>query len=252
MKNLRLTFTFTLILVQIIGIIYSCKKSSDDNLPESEFKKLISQKWMINNTKSSSSEKYLWFEFFLDSTYIIKKADGKSISGKNNTNVETKTLILSDFGHITINTLSDKKLSFHLKLNDFSNNTEMSATSASIIDNSNQTDLLCKKWRIDKIVYKNTLGSYDSVEFPHIPAINDFLLVKSSEVIFSKYGTYFVTNEYEDSLQYINNNPWRWNNNSETEIYIDEYTIFSITELSDTLFRMKYIDNKADYWLRPK
>jgi len=207
MKNFKIILS---ILITTILFVNSCKKSSDDSKPAiSDFKNSIAKKWIIQNKKSTLSAEYLWFEFTLDNKYIIEKADHTFLSGSYTISNDSKTITLIDYGVMTINTLSDSEFAFTIILNNSTTGTTLTSTPATIISTSSKTALLCRNWNLDKFVDKDTTMTFPSSD-----------LIKL-EVVFSKYGTYFVRAEYHgggtNTIEYINN-IWKWKDASETYI----------------------------------
>jgi hypothetical protein len=242
MKNFKVFLN--LFLITAILIVNSCKKSDDSKSAVTDTKKSISKKWIIENRKSTLSSDYIWFEFNLDDIYIIGKTDGTILSGSYTISDDTKSIRLTNYGVMTINTLSDTEFAFSLKLNNSTDSITLSATPAQVIASSSKTDMFCRNWNLDKTTDSDTTILYPNTESTKL------------EVIFSNYGTYFVTNVYKDSTTEYLNRQWKWKDQSETIICYGDLTCnctgdneVTIVELTNTLLKMN--EDGELYFLSP-
>jgi len=192
-----------LCLIFAITAIAGCSSNENDTI-ETPVSTTINAKWMVSNPTE-----YISFEFNDSGNYIITKntADAKTTTATNETRtiffgtyifIDDNTLELSDIGTITIDNMDENTISFTLKLN---NNTDtetfIEANRVEEITNSTNTELLCKTWQLISIDGQNVLGTNDGLT-----------------VLFSRAGTYFVTN----------NNPveegglaeWNWTDSTQT------------------------------------
>jgi hypothetical protein len=243
MKNIKIFLN--LFLITTVLIVNSCKKADDNNSLVNDVKKSISKKWIIENVKSTLSSDYKWFEFNLDNTYLIGRTDGTFLSGSYTISDDAKSITLINYGVMTINSLSDTAFAFTLVLNNSTDSITLSANPAPVIASSSKTDLFCRNWKIDK-TYEYEKDT--TILYPNA-------VITKFEVIFSKYGTYFVTDVYEGTTEYMNLQ-WKWKDQSETVICYGDLTCncngdneVSIVELTNTLLKM---DEGGDlYFLSP-
>jgi len=174
-------------------------------------KNSMSKKWIIQNTKSTQSADYLWFEFTLDNKYIILKGDSTFLSGNYTVSDDAKTITLINYGVMIINTLADSAFAFTITLSNSSTGVSLTSIVAPILSTSAKTLLLCRNWKIDKVVDADTTMTFPSTETLKI------------EVVFSKYGTFFVTDVYTDGTYYMNR-LWKWKDAAETTICYGDLT----------------------------
>jgi hypothetical protein len=242
MKNMKVFLN--LLLICSVLIVFSCNKSENNNSVVDAAKKSISKKWIIENLKSTLSSDYLWFEFNLDNTYIIGKADGSFLSGSYTISDDAKSIALINYGLMTINTLSDSEFAFTLVLISSTDSITLSATPAPVIATSSKTDLFCRNWKLNKISNEDTTVLFPNTETTKL------------EVVFSKYGTYFVTTGYKDgSFEYLNRQ-WKWKDQSENAICYGDLTCnctgdneVTIVELTKTFLKMD--ESGEVYFLSP-
>lgn len=193
MKNLQQI----LVAIFVLTFITACDK--DENDPKEALEKAtISAKWNVSNSSDYDS-----FEFNESGNYIVvKNTTTKSINNQivlfgTYEIIDDKSIVLSDFGTLTISELNENSISFVIKLTNISDNEiNIDATKQVEMENTIKTDLLCQSWE---------LVSFDG------EAISNFYL------LFSIAGTYLVNAEVEGE-QITNLGTWTWCNTDENKL----------------------------------
>ena len=195
-----------LCVIFAITCIAGCSSNENDTI-ETPVNTTINAKWTVNN-----STEYKSFEFNDSGNYIITKnaADAKTTTTTNEIKtiffgtyifIDDNTLELSDFGTLTIDNMDEKAIHFTLKLNNNTNTeTFIEADREEEITNSTNTELLCRTWQLISIDGQNVIGTDEELT-----------------VLFSRAGTYFVTN----NTPYVEGGlaEWNWTNNSQTILH---------------------------------
>ncbi len=183
--------------------IFSCS-NNDETTDNNSMINDISAKW-----KTVNNSTYISFEFNKDGNYIIVK----SLAAGRNTQTETinlfgeyeiineNTINLIDFGQIVFTEINNNEIQFSVKENDNEETVIFNGTKEVKINDSTNTDLLCRSWKMNKVNGEDVVGT-------------EYELT----VIFSVAGTYFVelanpSDENEGGLA-----EWTWKNTEETEL----------------------------------
>jgi len=193
MKNSKLI----LLAIFTLTIITSCKKDKND-LQTNLNKENISGKWDVNGTNDYES-----FEFNHSGNYIVvkdkktKSSNGQSIQFGTYEIIDDKTVLLSDFGNITISEINDNSISFSIQLlNDPNNEITLNASKHDEMESTPRTELMCRTWELITMDGNPVEGTeYEAT------------------VLFSEAGTYFVTWYNGD----VGLSHWKWKDASETE-----------------------------------
>ena len=192
-----------LCVIFAITCIAGCSSNENDTI-ETPVNTTINAKWTVNN-----STEYKSFEFNDSGNYIITKnaADAKKTTTTNEIKtiffgtyifIDDNTLELSDFGTLTIDNMDEKAIHFTLKLNNNTNTeTFIEADREEEITNSTNTELLCRTWQLISIDGQNVLGTDEELT-----------------VLFSRAGTYFVTNN--NPLEEGGLAEWNWTDSTQT------------------------------------
>ncbi len=237
MRNLKQI----LFVVLVLMFITACDKDKND-LKETLEKETISAKWIVDNLTDYKS-----FEFNTSGNYIVVK--NTTIKSKNDQIIlfgtyeiiDNTTIVLSDFGTLTISDVNKKSIDFTIQLSSNPDNEIIiTASKQDEIQTSTNTDLLCRTW---KVVTENG----------EPVAGTDMELT----VLFSKSGTYFVSfanpeGESEGSLA-----QWKWNNEEETQLLYsweevpnwEEEDYIEIPELTEST--LKIVEDEDIWELQP-
>lgn len=182
-------------------IVVSCNKDKNDPKETLE-KAAISAKWIV-----SGSNEYESFEFNESGNYIVvknlttKSTNDQIILFGTYEIIDNKTIVLSDFGTLTISEINENSISFSIHSSSYpDNDIVITASKQEEMENSTNTELLCRTW---KMVSVNGVDVADT----------EYEL----SVLFSKAGTYFVeyaNSEDEDAGGLAH---WKWSDNSETK-----------------------------------
>lgn len=221
MKTKSISFVWMLICASII--LCSCSKDKDKDEQNDETAD-INAKWEIADQNS----KYVSFEFNKDGNYIVVErnitgrgiaaADAKKQTATDGANQPllaslnkpaTKTtsdvithfgsytfqngqltIVLSGFGVINIISLSETEFTFTVTLTGSTQATRYSATkAANTITTSTKTELLCRTWRLVKLLGMDVTGSDSELT-----------------MLISQAGTYFC--QYADGASDLSQ--WKW------------------------------------------
>jgi hypothetical protein len=236
MKNLKQL----LVAIFVLTLITSCDK--DKNEPTEALEKAtISAKWIVNN-----SNEYKSFEFNESRNYIIvkdtttKSTNDQIIFFGTYEIIDSKTIVLSDFGTLTISEVNDNSINFSIQLtNNPNNEIIINASKQKEMDSSANTKLLCRTWKMVTINDTSVVGT-------------DMELT----ALFSAAGTYFIsyTKPDENSGGLAQ---WKWKNEAETQLLYswdevpiwDESDYVEISEL--TAKTLKVIEDGNTYVLQP-
>jgi len=237
MKNLKQI----LVAIFVLTFITACDK--DENDPKDTLEKAtISAKWNVSNSSDYDS-----FEFNKSGNYIvIKNLTTKSTNDQiilfgtyeiiNNT-----TIVLSDFGTLTISEINENSISFSIQLtSNPDNEIIINASKQEEMESTTKTELLCRTWELISINGENVAGTEDG-----------------GTVLFSKASTYLVTwSDGESGLA-----QWKWKDEAETQFYYsweevpvwEEADYVKIIELTNsTLKILEEFDDESDlYVLKP-
>ncbi|MDG1039008.1 MAG: hypothetical protein P8P15_08330 [Polaribacter sp.] len=194
MKNLKQI----LVAIFVLTLISACEK--DENDPKNEIleKATISAKWTVNNSSDYES-----FEFNESGNYIVvKKPSTKSTNDQvvffgTYEITDDKTIVLSNFGTLTITEIDENSISFSILLvSNPDSQVSIKASKAEELESSTNTDLLCQSWEL--------------VSFGG-ETMSDFY------VLFSSAGTYLVNAEV-DGEEITGLGTWTWCNTDENKL----------------------------------
>jgi len=198
MKNFKLLFTFSLFLL----VITACKKDAEEEQPPAPApinleKSTVSAKWEVEGDSD-----YQTLEFNESGTYVVvKKSADKYVDDEvilfGTYTIDGDKMILSNFGIIKVNSISEEKITFTIKLDDESEYGEtLSANKSDELPPSTNTQLLCRTWRLVTLNGDTVTGTQ-----------NEFLMV------FYKSGTYVVT--YIENEELGGLAEWKWKDSDE-------------------------------------
>lgn len=230
------------ILVAIFVLTFFVACNKDDNDPKEKLEKAtISAKWIVSN-----SDDYDSFEFNESGNYIVvKNATTKSTNDQiilfgTYEIIDNKTIMLSDFGTITISNIDGDSMSCSIKLTSNPNNEiTINASKQEEMESTARIDLLCRTWEM--------------VTVNGEPAVDAGMELT---VLFSKAGTYFVTyTNFEDETDGLAQ--WKWKNEEETQILYsweqvpvwNEEDYVEIIELTST--KLEMLEDGVTYVLQP-
>ncbi len=198
MKNLKQI----LLAFFMLTFIVACNKG-DNDLKENLEKATISAKWNVSNSSDYDS-----FEFNESGNYIVvkntttKSTNDRIILFGTYNIIDNKTVVLSDFGTLTIASIDENSISFSIKL---TSNPDIEiiiyASKQEEIESSAKTDLLCRTWEIVTENGEPVAGT-------------DMELT----ILFSKAGTYFVSFVNPENENYGGLANWKWRNVEETQL----------------------------------
>ncbi|RLD55754.1 MAG: hypothetical protein DRJ01_16205 [Bacteroidetes bacterium] len=190
-------FTKQLIVaILFITSFISCEKNEDDlNISLNE--ETISAKWIVEGSSDYES-----FEYNESGNYIIvKNTTVKSTKSQivlfgTYQIIDNKTIVLSDFGTMSISNIEENLIGFLINLDSNpANEITVNAVKQDEIANSTKTKLLCRTWELV------SFGETD---------IGDFI------ILFSDAGTYFVEGGSESGEGTLGT--WKWCNPEETKL----------------------------------
>lgn len=199
MKNIKQI----LAAVFLLAFIVACEKDNnepknDNDLTETLEITTISAKWNVSNSNDYES-----FEFNESGNYIVVK---KTATKSTNDQVvlfgtyeitDDKTIVLSDFGTLTISEINESSISFSIRLtSNPDSEIIINASKEEEIESSANTDLLCQSWE---------LVSFGGA------AMSDFY------VLFSSAGTYLVNLKVE-GVEITGLGIWTWCNTDENKL----------------------------------
>lgn len=229
MKNLNQI----LLAIFVLTIIASCDKGESD--PKKTLKKAtISAKWHVDN-----SNEYESFEFNESGNYIaIKRTTTKSTNDQailfgTYEIIDNTTIVLSDFGTLTISEVNESSISFSIRFTgDPDNEVIINASKQEEMATSTTTELLCRTWELISINGEDVEGTENE-----------------TIALFSKAGTYLVT--WPDGENDIAQ--WKWKDEAETQFLYsweedpvwEEEDYVEIIELSNST--LKILEKFEDY-----
>jgi len=227
-----------LVAIFVLTFIVACNK--DDNDPKGNLEKTtISAKWIVSNSSEYSS-----FEFNESGNYIVvKNTTTKSTNGQiflfgTYEITDNKTIVLSDFGTLTLSEIDENSIDFSIKLTSNPNNEiTINASKQEEMESTARTDLLCRTWEMVTINGEPVVGTEMELT-----------------VLFSKAGTYFVSYPDNDEGGLAQ---WKWKNEAETQLLYswDEVPVWEdadhveIPELTST--KLIVIDDEDTCLLQP-
>jgi hypothetical protein len=234
MKNIKQI----LYAIFVLTFLVSCDKDEyeTENMLE---KTTISAKWSVSN-----SSEYESFEFNESGNYIVvENTTTKSINDQiilfgTYEIIDSKTIVLSDFGTLTLSDIDENSISFSIQLtSNPDNEIIINASKQEEMESSSRTDLLCRTW---EMVTKNG----------EPVAGTDMELI----VLFSKAGTYFVSFANPEDENDGGLAQWKWKNDAETQLlyswdevpHWNEEIYVEILELSSTALE---IIEDEDIWI---
>lgn len=239
MKNLKQI----LIAIFVLTFIASCDKN--ENEPKETLEKTtISAKWIVSN-----SSEYESFEFNESGNYIVventttKSTNDQIILFGTYEIIDNKTIVLSDFGTLTISEINENSISFSIQLtSNPDNEIIIDASKKEEMESSTKTDLLCRTWEMVTVNGEPVVGTDEELT-----------------VLFSKAGTYFVSfaNPEDEDENDGGLAQWKWNNEAETQLLYsweevpvwDEEDFVEISELTSN--KLKIIEDEDTYILEP-
>lgn len=193
MKN----FKQILVAIFVLTLITACEK--DENDPKNEIleKATISAKWTVNNSSDYES-----FEFNESGNYIVvKKTSTKSTNDQvvifgTYEITDNKTILLSNFGTLTITEIDKNSMSFSILLiSNPDSQVSMNTSKEKELESSTNTDLLCRSWEI--------------VSFGGEPLPDYYLLISAA-------GTYLAKGVLEGE-EITGLGTWTWCNTGENK-----------------------------------
>lgn len=237
MRNLKMISLAILVLT----FITACNK--DENDPKETLEKsAISAKWNVDN-----SSEYESFEFNESGNYIVventttKSTDDQIVLFGTYEIIDNKTIVLSDFGTLTISGINENSISFSIQLtSNPDNEIIIHASKQEEMESSVNTKLLCRTWEMVTINDTSVVGT-------------DMELT----VLFSAAGTYFVSYTNPDDENVGGLAQWKWKDEAQTQILYswdetpiwDEANSIEVPEL--TTSTLKVIEDGDTYVLQP-
>ncbi|MCU4177805.1 hypothetical protein [Carboxylicivirga sp. N1Y90] len=237
MRNLKQI----LFAILVLTFITACDK--DENDPKETLEKeTISAKWTVNNSSDYES-----FEFNESGNYIVvkntttKSTNDQIILFGTYEIIDNTTIVLSDFGTLTISEVNEKSIDFTIQL---SSNPDseiiITASKQDEIQTSTNTDLLCRTWEMVTENGEPVAGT-------------DMELT----VLFSKAGTYFVSFANPEDESDGGLAQWKWNDEEETQLLYsweevpnwEEEDYVEIPEL--TASTLKMVEDEDTWVLQP-
>ncbi|WP_159023719.1 hypothetical protein [Formosa sp. L2A11] len=208
-----------------LTLITGCDSGNNDN-DETAEDVSINSKWIVSN-----SSEYASFEFNASGNYIIvknsedeKTTDAQTILFGTYNLIDASTVVLSDFGTLFISDIDEDSINFSIELtSNPESEIQIEAYKTTEMENSTNTDLLCRTWQMETFNGENVIGTEDDLT-----------------VIFSRAGTYFVTFTNPSSENEGGLANWSWDNDEQTQLYYswnegEESTgVVKITELTST------------------
>ncbi|MHA7943746.1 hypothetical protein ACJOV8_011795 [Formosa sp. 3Alg 14/1] len=200
-------FSLILLTVFVFALIIGCDSSDngENDLTETTEDTTINAKWVVTNASTYES-----FEFNESGNYIILKTseDQRTTEEPNilfgtYSLIDDDTIVLSDFGTLIISNIDENSIQFALALASAPEQTiQIEASKQLEIEKSTNTDLLCQTWQLVSFNGENVIGTTEALT-----------------VLFSRAGTYFVTNTSPLSSNQGGLASWSWNNSAQTQIY---------------------------------
>ena len=237
MKNLNQI----LIAIFVLTFVTACDK--DENDPKETLEKAtISAKWIVSNSSDYES-----FEFNESGNYIVvintttKSTNDQVVLFGTYEIIDDKTIILTNFGTITISDINENSISFSLNLaSDPDNKIVIKASKQDEIESSTKTDLLCRTWEMVTENGEPVAGT-------------DMDLI----VLFSKAGTYFVSFANPEDESDGGLAQWMWKDEAETQLLYswdeepnwDEENYAEISELAANT--LKIVEDEDTWVLQP-
>jgi hypothetical protein len=213
----------------LFSFLISCKKKSEDS-PSPQYKsatpkQAYEKKWSVNsiNRVSANVPTIEAFELMMD-VYIVEYSNDSSITGSYTRANET-TLVLNDFGTLSIVSIGENQFNFILSQAGKADVTINSSPMA-VVSNSAQTIALCNTWKLLKLTETDTTTRVDV--FPSLEGEN-------IHIVFSQYGTYLQRNTKPGDSDHIESGTWGWANADQSAYYINGNTGigFNITFLNN-------------------
>tara|TARA_B110001450_G_C17545582_1_gene450397 strand:- start:130 stop:927 length:798 start_codon:yes stop_codon:yes gene_type:complete len=235
MRNLKQI----LLAILVLTFITACDK--DENDPKETLEKAtISAKWNVNN-----SSEYESFEFNESGNYIVlKNSTTKSTNDQiilfgTYEIIGNTTIVLSDFGTLTIADVNENSINFTIQLtSDPDNEIIINASKQTQMESTTNTELLCRTWELISINGEDVAGTEDELT-----------------VLFSAAGTYFVS--YSDGESGLAQ--WKWKDELETEFLYsweeepnwEEEDFVEITELTNSTLKIleKFEDDEDELYV---
>lgn len=199
---------------------FSCKKQTED-MPSPHYstaspKQAYEKKWTIVSSSSnrvsgtSAVATIQSIEFMLD-VYVVVYSNDSTLTGSY-TRSNSNTLLLNDFGTLTIVNVGDNLFDFVLSQSGKSDVT-INAVPVSIVSNSAQTVLLCNTWKLKKSTEKSPIDTVITI-FPTSDGENVFISL-------SQYGTYLQRNVSPLSADHIEHGTWQWSDANQNAFNIN-------------------------------
>jgi len=229
-----------LLAIFLLASVVSCNK--DENTPIVALEKAtISAKWIVGNVSD-----YVSFEFNESGNYIVVEntttslTNGHTIIFGNYEIVNNNTVVLSDFGTLTVSGINKNSISFSIQLTgNPDNEININASKQQEMASSERTDLLCKTWELVTVNGGSVVGTAYNLT-----------------VLFSKAGTYLVV--YKDPKDGIDDlAQWKWKDEAETQLLYsreevpvwDEADFVVIDEITSNT--LKIVEEGYTYTLHP-
>ncbi len=209
-------FAFCLLLVYV-----SCSK--DDTTVTTPIKDLLFKKWIISSLNPAP---IIWIEFVQGDTFFVKKNDGTYFANKYSISADNKTITLNRFGTMDVNAINSSAFDFTLRIS--STPYVITTTANAFVSSSSRTIFICQNWNLRKtILYTNTLGRYDTVNYP---LATTTVGTKATNLVITTNSTYFLTNSNRNAsgqfdTTYAGRN-WQWKDAQEKYICIGDPSSF--------------------------
>lgn len=189
MKKMK-KMKFFVVAIITLFLINSCTKSGSSPSTSDNLEDKISAKWNVEN-----SSQYESVEFNKSGNYIIvpkiQTRSPKEVLYGIYEIVDGK-IILSNLGTITVEKVDGKSISLTLKLtSNPSEEIKLDATKQEEMQSNSTVDLLCRTWVATTMTVNGNVTSYPS---------------DSLTVLFSKAGTYFVSQRAKPSYWKLKDN----------------------------------------------
>jgi hypothetical protein len=224
-----------LIAACMLVVLFSCKKSSDNNGSPTPAQPTVNAKWIVGGVEATQ---FTSFEFNKSGQYIVIMPTGISYGNYTSSGV---SMVLENFGSLSVTKLTNTEFGFVLTMPKKSGKATytISSTRSNEVPSTGNTALLCRTWNLDSMDHHAVAGTTSELQ-----------------MIFTPAGTYFVHYVSDSSNA---NALWKWlDSKQDTLCYSWSGTIScngvnecKINKLTSTQLIMSEIAYDLEYVLSP-
>jgi hypothetical protein len=222
----------------LMTIITSCNNDIEKN---DETRTLIKAKWEISDPNSA----YTSFEFTEDGNFIVVE-NGTTMNTRTSSSdvlpvhfgiyqIDGNTIVLPDFGTITVTSISAENFSFSFTLKSTGESRNFATNKVrEPITPSSRTDMICRTWKINKVIIDEDLlpeaeKNWYEYYYGHNWKEEAEKELLGTVVLYTKAGTYLISYGENYLISYPDRGSntalpfwWKWANKEETAFYYSE------------------------------